>query len=48
VVETKETSPVEEETALEGSQTSQTKSCLPPPQNSPKSKKEKGEVEKDL
>lgn len=48
MVETEKKSPVEEETALEASQTSQTKSCFPPPQRPPKSKKEEGEVEEDL
>jgi hypothetical protein len=44
VVETEKTSSVEEEAALETSQSSQTKTCFPPPWTSPKSKKEKGEV----
>ena len=48
MVETKKTSPVEEETALEDSQNSQTKTCFPPPWTPPKSKKQEGEVEKDL
>lgn len=48
MVETEKTSPEVEETALEASQTSQTKSCFPPPWTPPKSKKEKGEVEEVL
>ena len=48
MVETEKKSPVEEETALEDSQNSQTKSCFPPPWTSPKSKKEEGAVEEVL